>query len=568
AISAFVTAWTESEIVWVFVGCGVAALLMRLQPRQAPVALALAPLPIPALLSLGMHSTLFFYFAAAGLFVFGSGLAIVPFLHGGVVLQYHWLTERQFLDAVAVSIITPGPVVITVAFIGYLVAGPLGAIAAALGVFLPVYLITVVGAAYFRRIAGNTRVKAFVDGVTAAATGAIAGAVIVLGRRALLDVPSVLIALITLGLLSMKRRIPEPVLILAAGLAGIALKGASPSAVIQASAAECRLAGPTVTARWSGAIPSAAVAEAPLRVEKDIPLPGTASRFDYQSLEQAAGRLFISHMGAGQLVVFDVQSEKVLATLDGFPTVTGVLAVPAEHRAYASAAGDHAVVVVDDSALRIVARLAGPRFPDGLAYAPSQRRVFVSDESGQRDFVIDARNNSIIARIALGGEAGNTQYDAASQCIIVAVQTANQMAIIDPATATIVRRVTLDPAVGSPHGFYIDAPHRLAFITGEQSATLGVLDLETLQLRQVLPVGRSPDVLAFDTTLNRLYVAAESGVVSVFEEKQRSLTPLGSYRAPRAHSVVVDARTHRVYLPLASVDGRPVLRILSPTDVH
>ncbi|HVH66606.1 MAG TPA: chromate transporter [Gemmatimonadales bacterium] len=237
-VSALVTAWTESEIVWVFVGCGLVPLLARAWRAKAArsTALILAPWPLGALgalllspPSVGLLATLVGYFAAAGLFVFGSGLAIVPFLHGGVVLQYHWLTERQFLDAVAVSIITPGPVVITVAFIGYLVAGPLGATAAAVGVFLPVYLITVLAAGYFRRVADNPRVKAFVDGVTAAATGAIAGAVIVLGRRALSDVPTVLIAVATLGLLLAPKRVPEPVLILTAGLVGLALKGAAPA---------------------------------------------------------------------------------------------------------------------------------------------------------------------------------------------------------------------------------------------------------------------------------------------------------------------------------------------------
>src|SRR6266704_888366 len=168
----------------------------------------------------------------------------------------------------------------------------------------------------------------------------------------------------------------------------------------------CTLAGPPVEAHWSGAIPPASTAEAPLRVVADVPLPGSATRFDYQSLESASGRLFISHMGAGQLVVFDVRAGRVISNLDGFPTVTGVLAVPAEHRAYASATGDHVVVVVDDSTLQSVARVPGPRFPDGIAYAPEQRRVFISDESGRRDFVIDATTNAVVAQIELGGGAG------------------------------------------------------------------------------------------------------------------------------------------------------------------
>jgi len=337
---------------------------------------------------------------------------------------------------------------------------------------------------------------------------------------------------------------------------------------LQARPPACTLAGPPRDARWSGDIPAATTAVAPVRVVTDVELPGRASRFDYQSLEPAAGRLFISHMGAGQLVVFDVRAGKVIGTLDGFPTVTGVLAVPAEHRVYASAAGDHAVVVVNDSTLEIVARVAGPRFPDGIAYAPDERRMFVSDESGRRDFVIDAVTNRIVAQIDLGGEAGNTQYDAGSHCVFVAVQTANQMAVIDPATAAIVRRITLDPAVRYPHGFYIDAPNRLAFITGEESGTLGVLDLRTLELRQLLPVGSDPDVLAFDPGLQRLYVAAESGVVAVFEERDRSLLQLGWYRAPKAHSVAVDPASHHVFLPLANVGGHPALRVLAPKDTQ
>ncbi|HEY6809075.1 MAG TPA: YncE family protein [Gemmatimonadales bacterium] len=326
----------------------------------------------------------------------------------------------------------------------------------------------------------------------------------------------------------------------------------------------CTLAGSPVDAGWSGAIPAATASGAPLHVVADRPLTGGASRFDYQSLEAGTGRLFISHMGAGQLVTVDTRTGDVIATLPGFPRVTGVLAVSAEHRVYASATGDHAVIVVNDSSLAIVARIPGPEFPDGLAYAPDERRVFVSDESGRREFVIDAARDRIVARIDLGGEAGNTQYDAGSHCILVAVQTANQLVAIDPATARIVRRIRLARAVRYPHGVYIDAPHRVAFIAGQESATLGVLDLNSLQLRQVLPIGADPDVLACDPALARLYVAAESGVVAVFQERGGMLTQLGWYRAPRAHSVAADPGTHRVYLPLADVGGRPRLRILMP----
>src|SRR5205823_2606249 len=161
----------------------------------------------------------------AGAFVFGSGLAIVPFLYGGVVVKFHWLTERQFVDAVAVAMITPGPVVITAAFIGYLVVGPLGAVAAASAVFAPPYFIVLFGAPYYRRFAQNPQVKAFVQGVTAAAVGAIAGAAYILARRSLIDLPTVLIGVATLTILMLTKKIPEPIVILAAGAVGVFLHG-------------------------------------------------------------------------------------------------------------------------------------------------------------------------------------------------------------------------------------------------------------------------------------------------------------------------------------------------------
>lgn len=232
-ISAVVTAWTESEFVWLFFVCGLATLMVKTKwrPRVKPTAMMLVPWPL--WLSTGLQNAappellwkVGLYFVQAGACVFGSGLAIVPFLHGGVVNEFHWLSEQQFLDAVAVAMVTPGPVVITVAFIGYLVAGPLGATVAAIGVFLPCYLFVIIPANYFRRSAQNPKVKAFIEGVTAAATGAIVGAAIVLGRRAIYDVPTVAIALATLFVLTRTRKIPEPLVIVAAGVVGVVLSG-------------------------------------------------------------------------------------------------------------------------------------------------------------------------------------------------------------------------------------------------------------------------------------------------------------------------------------------------------
>lgn len=225
------TAWTQRELVWLFLGSGLVFMIFKAPPKskvRAPKANSF----FPWWLVTGLHGvastssllTILTFFATAGAFVFGSGLAVVPFLHGGVVVQYKWLNEGQFLDAVAVAMITPGPVVITVAFIGYLVAGPAGAVMAAIGVFLPCYLCVVVCAKYFRKATQNASVKAFVKGVTAAATGAIGGSAVILGVRAVRDVPTGAIAIATFLALTYVKKLPEPLLILAAAVLGIMLK--------------------------------------------------------------------------------------------------------------------------------------------------------------------------------------------------------------------------------------------------------------------------------------------------------------------------------------------------------
>ena len=216
AVMAMVTAWMESELVSLFVLSGVVAMVVQAPPaflRRAKAACLVVATP-------DLLLQVFWFFAKAGAFVFGSGLAIVPFLYGGVVQEYRWLDDRQFLDAVAVAMLTPGPIVITVAFIGYLVASFPGAVVAAVGVFLPVYLFVVVPFRWFDRISGNPQVKAFVGGVTAAASGAIAGACFVLARRAVIDLPTALIALVALGV-TWRFKVPEPVLIGAGAVVGL-----------------------------------------------------------------------------------------------------------------------------------------------------------------------------------------------------------------------------------------------------------------------------------------------------------------------------------------------------------
>jgi chromate transporter len=223
-----VTIVTEQEILWIILVAGIAVWFVKAPPSWLPKATsAFSPLIIFQLASVNTESRLWqiaWFFAKAGAFVFGSGLAIVPFLYGGLVKEYAWLNEQQFLDAVAVAMITPGPVVITVGFIGYIVGGIAGACVAALATFVPCYLFTVIPAPYFKKYGKHPAIKAFVDGVTAAAIGSIAGAVVVLGKRTLIDLPTILIAVSTALILLRFKKLPEPFLIITAAVIGMLLK--------------------------------------------------------------------------------------------------------------------------------------------------------------------------------------------------------------------------------------------------------------------------------------------------------------------------------------------------------
>jgi DNA-binding beta-propeller fold protein YncE len=303
--------------------------------------------------------------------------------------------------------------------------------------------------------------------------------------------------------------------------------------------------------------------KAGLRLVREIPLPGPANRFDYQSVDAASGRIYMNHMNAGRTIVFDANNGKVVGEVADVPRATGVWAVPTHHQVYVSAAGNHEVAIIDDRSMKITSRVGGIRFPDGIAYASGADKVFVSDESGEADVVIDPKSARKRSTIDLGGEAGNTHYDSVSHCILVAVQTRNQLVAIDPVSERIVARYEL-PGSDGPHGFTLDEPDRLAFISSEGNGNLQVVDLRTMRIIQNLKVADDPDVLAWDPSWRRLYVAAESGALTAYVLEGNALRPLGQIRAPHAHTVSVDPRTHLVYVPLENLNGRPVLRIYEP----
>jgi len=293
-------------------------------------------------------------------------------------------------------------------------------------------------------------------------------------------------------------------------------------------------------------------------------LSGASVRFDYTSLDPGSNRLYIAHMDASELLVFDVRRRKIVRTLPA-PGVHGVIAVPQLGRVFASATNARQVLTINAKTDAVIARTPAGQYPDGLAYDPVERHVFVSDESGGVETVLNARSRRI-ATIPLGGDAGNVQYDAGSGHILADVQTRGDVAVIDPKTNRIIRRVPM-PGCDNDHGLYVDSTRRLAFVACDQNATLLTLDLRTMTVTGHASVGDGPDVLAFDTSLRRLYVSSESGIVAVFAETAHGVRKLGqAFLANEAHTVAVDSRTHLVYFPLQSGStGSPQLLIMKPS---
>jgi DNA-binding beta-propeller fold protein YncE len=313
-------------------------------------------------------------------------------------------------------------------------------------------------------------------------------------------------------------------------------------------------------------------------------LGARVNRTDYESIDAAARRLYISKMGGGQLLVFDLERNRLVAQLDGFPKVTGVLAVPEIHRVYASVPGGGVVsslfvglgmaglskgrgtiAVLDSQSLKEVARLPGGVFPDGIAYDAKDHRVFVSDELGSALIVIDAVTNAPQERIATGGEVGNVRYDPLTGRIYVPVQSNNELAVIDPERRRVVTRYNL-PGCDHPHGFIVAPNAAVGFAACDGNDRLAAIDLATGRTLHVQAVAHDPDVLAIDPHAHLLYVAGESGNLSSFDiahpDAPHSLGDV--FIADGAHAVAVDPVSHRLYFALADMNGRAVLRVFAP----
>jgi DNA-binding beta-propeller fold protein YncE len=309
----------------------------------------------------------------------------------------------------------------------------------------------------------------------------------------------------------------------------------------------------------AGAVDSAL----PLRLVGDFPLTGNTTRFDYASTDTARGVIWVAHMGDGAVEAFDVASRQVTRTIALSPSasIRGVLA--ARGNVYAAAQGLSSVVVIDGATGKQVAAVRAGDV-DGLAYDPVTQRIFVSDEAGERDAVIDGRTNRRVGFVELGGEAGNTVYDPVSHHIFVGVQTRDELAEVDPARLEVVRRYAL-AGCASSHSVLVDAEQRAVYVGCQHNARLVRLDLRTGHVDGSGGVGIGVDVLALDSGFHRVYVASESGVVSVYDVSGRRLRRTAqAFVHLNAHVVAVDSVSHRVYFPLQNVGGRPMMRVMEP----
>jgi DNA-binding beta-propeller fold protein YncE len=300
------------------------------------------------------------------------------------------------------------------------------------------------------------------------------------------------------------------------------------------------------------------------RVVRDVGLPGSSSRWDYQVDDPAAGRLYIAHLGASQIVVFDTRRDRVVHVINGISSVHGLALAPDLGRLFASATGENRVVGIDTNTLLPVASATTGDYPDGIAYAGNSGRLFVSDEQGTGDTVLEAQTMHPLGDVQLGGDIGNSYYDPSTQVIYVAVGSDNRLMAVDARTLKVINQSPL-PGCQGAHGLQIGhLPYRRAFVACEGNAQLIALNLGGSRIESRFSVGETPDVLALDTGLHRLYVASESGQLTVFDTGGAIRMLAEGNAGPNAHSVAVDPKTHIIYLPLADVGGRSVLRELAP----
>jgi YVTN family beta-propeller protein len=298
-----------------------------------------------------------------------------------------------------------------------------------------------------------------------------------------------------------------------------------------------------------------------LHIIADIPLTGSPNRFDYQNFDPHTKLLYLTHSASNTVTIFDTVSKRIVADVVGIEDVHAIAVAPDLGRVFVTSASANQVVVFDEHTHVITARIAVGQSPDGLIYEQGEHKVFVADEAGQSESVLNARTLQRLPDIPLGGAAGDVEYDEPSHRILAVVASLNQLVSIDPRTDTISARSEL-PGCQSGQDLVLDEVQRLAFVDCADNATLLMVDLGSMRVLSSQAVGNRPDLMALDPGWHYLYVASESGVVSVFDEHRRTLRKVNEgYVAPGAHTLAVDPATHYLYLPLQNVGGRPILRI-------
>ena len=305
-----------------------------------------------------------------------------------------------------------------------------------------------------------------------------------------------------------------------------------------------------------------------LRVVARIPLPGGNSRFDYASLDPGRGLLFVAHLGASQVIEINVRTDQVVGTVGGISQVHGVLVVPALHRVYATATGTNTVVRIDEDTGQIMGQSPTGQYPDGLAYDPGNSAIWTTNEADGSETVVDAMTGASRGTVRFGPEtsAGNVAYDPATGHMLVDVQSQNQLDVIDPATLSILRRVRLQ-GCNDDHGLALDSSARLAFVACDFNSVLLTVNMSTWRTTGIANVGNEPDVVDFDAQSGRLYVASESGRVTVFKRDGGLIRAIDSqYLGDDAHSVAVDPGTGRSYFPvLKASSGLPAILVCELT---
>jgi DNA-binding beta-propeller fold protein YncE len=297
-------------------------------------------------------------------------------------------------------------------------------------------------------------------------------------------------------------------------------------------------------------------------------LPGAATRFDYQDIDTARGHLVIAHMNDGAVVIADLRDGSVLKQLSGIPVVRGI-AVADDVGIIFATSSPNQLVLIDNKSLTEVRRVTTGNGPDGVAWDPTHKMVGVSDQSDGALSLLADSGSGKRTPIALGSETGNVVFDGPRSWFWITVVKAtppDQLVAVDPTTVKVVTSIGL-PGCSGAHGLRLHPDGQSAFIACESNNVLARVDLGGGHEVATAPTGSGPDVLSVDPGLGWLYVAAESGDLTVFDIGRPGAALMG-HDSPgsNSHSVAVDPATHRVFFPLMSgPQGTPVLRIMRPT---